>query len=133
MDVEEPSSMRWQSLNMTFVGPLKVVGFTLVVTFGAICLLAFMVKLLHDKSAVYSALAISLFNAIFPIFSWIMTNMEPHKSEGDKQTSLFIKIVLFRWVNTAIVIDVITVSFLLFLFFTYCFFWMNLVSHLHKN
>jgi len=105
---EEPSSMRWQSLNMTFVGRLKILGFTLVITFGAICMLAFMVKLLHDKSAVYSAIAISVFNAIFPIFSWMMTNCEPHKSESDKQTSLFVKIVLFRWVNTAIVIDVIT-------------------------
>ena len=67
--------MGWQSLSMTFIGRLKVVGFTLVVSFGAICLLAIMVKLLHDKSAAYSAVAISLFNAIFTMFSWILTNM----------------------------------------------------------
>ena len=36
------------------------------------------------------------------------TNLESHSSEGDKQTSLYVKIAAFRWVNTAIVITIIT-------------------------
>lgn len=38
-----------------------------------------------------------------------MTNLlESHRSESTKQTSLYLKIVLFRWVTTAIVIFLIT-------------------------
>ena len=36
------------------------------------------------------------------------TGLESHSSEGHKQTSLYIKIAAFRWVNTAIVITIIT-------------------------
>ena len=36
------------------------------------------------------------------------TDLESHRSEGHKQTSLYIKIAAFRWVNTAIVITIVT-------------------------
>jgi len=38
-----------------------------------------------------------------------MTSLEFHPSESSKQSSLYVKIALFRWVNTAIIIAVITV------------------------
>jgi len=56
----------------------------------------------------YSAYAIAAFNVIFPQFCMALTRTEPHKSAGDKQTSLFAKIALFRWVNTVMVIDFVT-------------------------
>jgi hypothetical protein len=34
--------------------------------------------------------------------------LEAHASEGEKQTSLYFKIAAFRWVNTAVVITIIT-------------------------
>mmetsp|Transcript_35507 Transcript_35507/g.71981 ORF Transcript_35507/g.71981 Transcript_35507/m.71981 type:complete len:174 (-) Transcript_35507:2540-3061(-) len=42
------------------------------------------------------------------MFAKALTNMESHASEGQKQTSLYVKIAGFRWVNTAIVITIIT-------------------------
>jgi hypothetical protein len=38
----------------------------------------------------------------------MLTNCEAHSSEGNKQRSLYFKIALFRWVNTAVVITIIT-------------------------
>lgn len=105
---EEPSTIRWQHLNISFFGRLKVLASTLFATFCGIVILAFIVKLLHDKSSVYSAYAIAAFNVIFPQFCMALTRIEPHKSAGDKQTSLFTKIALFRWVNTVMVIDFVT-------------------------
>jgi hypothetical protein len=43
-----------------------------------------------------------------PAFAKILTDCEAHSSEGNKQRSLYFKIALFRWVNTAIVITIIT-------------------------
>jgi hypothetical protein len=57
---------------------------------------------------VYAVLTISLFNSVFPIFAKALTALEAHAGEGEKQTSLYFKIALFRWVNTAIVITIIT-------------------------
>lgn len=107
---EEPSTIRWQHLNMTFFGRLRILTSTLFTTLLAIALLAFIIKLLHDRSSLYSAYAIAAFNQIFPQFCMALTRTEPHKSAGDKQTSLFFKIALFRWVNTVMVIDFLTVS-----------------------
>ena len=53
-------------------------------------------------------MTIALFNSAFPIFAKLLTNIEAHATEGDKQTSLYCKIALFRWVNTAIVITIVT-------------------------
>jgi len=57
---------------------------------------------------VFAAVAISVFNTIFPMFAKAMTNFESHPSESEKQRSLYIKISAFRWVNTAIVMTIIT-------------------------
>lgn len=41
-------------------------------------------------------------------FAKFLTDCEAHSSEGNKQRSLYLKIALFRWVNTAVVITIIT-------------------------
>ena len=50
----------------------------------------------------------SAINSIFPKFAIALTNTERHPSEGLWQTSLYFKIALFRWVNTAFVLTMIT-------------------------
>jgi hypothetical protein len=42
------------------------------------------------------------------MFAKMLTDVEAHSSEGGKQRSLYFKIALFRWVNTAVVITIIT-------------------------
>jgi hypothetical protein len=42
------------------------------------------------------------------VFAKLLTDCEAHSSEGNKQRSLYFKIALFRWVNTAVVITIIT-------------------------
>lgn len=42
------------------------------------------------------------------MFATALTELEQHPSAGYVQTSLFLKIAVFRWVNTAFVLTMIT-------------------------
>jgi threonine/homoserine/homoserine lactone efflux protein len=48
------------------------------------------------------------FNLGYPQLAKFITNFESHRNESKVQTSLYVKIAAFRWVNTAIVITYIT-------------------------
>ena len=104
---EEPNTVRWQDLNEKMKERLKQQLLTTIATFVAIFAIAFLIRYLNDKSVTFSAFGISISNAVFPMFAKFLTSMESHKSEGSKQKSLYGKIALFRWANTAIVSPVL--------------------------
>ena len=104
----EPSTVRWRDLNATFLDKLKIQLFTIGATLVAVALVALIVQIADNASTIGAALAISIANSIFPVFAKLLTNVERHQDEGLKQTSLYFKIALFRWVNTALVISIIT-------------------------
>ena len=82
--------------------------FTFLCTMIAIVLVAVVVNLANDASAIGAAFTISAFSTLFPILAKLLTNFEAHPSEGSKQSSLYFKICFFRWVSTAVVISLIT-------------------------
>jgi diacylglycerol kinase len=105
---DEPSSIRWADLNVKFKDKMKPLITTSIASVLAIALIAFLISVLNDTSAVWAALGISISNSVFPMVAKALTSLERHSSEGLKQTSLYFKIAAFRWVNTAFVITVIT-------------------------
>lgn len=105
---DEPSTIRWKDLNEKFKERLKQQLLTTGCTLGAIVTIAFIVRVCNDASPALSAIVIALFNSVFPMFAKFLCSFEAHSSEGGKQRSLYFKIALFRWVNTAIVITIIT-------------------------
>ena len=105
---DEPNTIRWQDLNEKFKDRLKQQGLTTLCTCAAIVLIAFIVYLCNRASVAGAAFAIAIFNSIFPMFAKFLTEFEAHSAEGGKQRSLYFKIALFRWVNTAVVISIIT-------------------------
>jgi Calcium-activated chloride channel len=90
-----------------FQDRVKQQVFTVACTFGAIIVIAIVVKFCSNVSPLVAAISISVFNAIFPMFAKMLTSCEAHSSEGGKQRSLYLKIAVFRWVNTAVVITII--------------------------
>lgn len=105
---DEPSTIRWQDLNAGFLQKVKEQCLTVFATLCAIVAVAVIVSVANDATAIGAAFAIAAFNSVFPIFAKVLTDLEAHAAEGDKQTSLYFKIAAFRWVNTAIVITIIT-------------------------
>ena len=100
---DEPSTIRWQDLNAGTLQKVKEQTLTALATLAAIIAVAVVVRIANDASVLGAAFAISGFNSAFPIFAKMLTQLEAHASEGEKQTSLYFKIAAFRWVNTAIV------------------------------
>ncbi|KAL3940561.1 MAG: hypothetical protein SGBAC_004917 [Bacillariaceae sp.] len=105
---EEPSTIRWQDLNVTTLQRIKSIIGTGLVTFSGIIVVFIAVSAADNYSFVAGAYTITLFNVAFPLLAKALTNSEPHPSESDFQTSLYFKISFFRWVNTAIVITIVT-------------------------
>lgn len=100
---DEPSTIRWQDLNAGFLQKLKEQGLTAFATICAIVAVAVIVNVANDATPLGAAFAIAAFNSGFPIFAKLLTDLEAHAAEGEKQTSLYFKIAAFRWVNTAVV------------------------------
>ena len=137
-EADEPNTVRWQDLNAKFKERLKQQVITVISTLVAIITVAVVVffasrpsntvlgaaivisgmfwsglaasrlkyRMEHLRSFVLAFLTV--FNSIFPMFAKFLTDLEFHSSEGKKQASLYFKISAFRWVNTAIVITIIT-------------------------
>jgi hypothetical protein len=103
----EPSSVRWLDLGVSSVRKLTVRVVNFVITCGVIALSGFCVDLARKNiGPAFSGPLISIFNAVIPIFIKILMIFERHVTEGSYQTSLYLKITLFRWVNTAILTKV---------------------------
>ena len=106
---DEPSTVRWRDLNVKYIARLKQLFYTTLTTVIAIVVIAFLIWALNDVNVAWAALAIAVTNGIFPTVAKLLTMGESHSSEGGKQTSLYFKIAIFRWANTAIIITIITV------------------------
>lgn len=107
---DEPSTIRWQDLNVKWFAQVKEIAMTTLATICAIAVIALLIWQLNGVNTFAAAMAIAAANMIFPQLAKLMTYAESHATEGGKQTSLYFKIAFFRWVNTAIVITAITVS-----------------------
>lgn len=106
----EPSSIRWGDLDDSLATTQLRLTITTGIAIGLIVAVAFLVREVRTFGATYAAFTISILNVIFPHVAKFLTNIEIHQNEGSRQTSLYMKIVLFRWVITAVVTTVITVS-----------------------
>jgi len=105
---DEPNTVRWQDLNAGGWQKFKERCLTTFVTLVTIVLAAFCIDLANKASVVGAAFTIAVFNSLFPMLAKLLTSFESHASEGRKQTSLYSKVAVFRWVGSAIVIAVIT-------------------------
>lgn len=110
VEPDEPNTVRWSDLNEKFKERMKQQFLTFLCTVAAIALIVFIVHVIDngDLSKAATAYTISIFNFVFPQFAKALTRLEAHASESEIQRSLYFKIAAFRWVNTAIVITLIT-------------------------
>jgi hypothetical protein len=103
---DEPLTIRWKDLNSR--GDVRLIQMivTNIIAAAGMLVTAQLIRFSYEKSAVTGPISISISNLVFPEFAKWLTDFESHFSEGDKQTSLYFKIALFRWINTAILITI---------------------------
>ena len=99
----EPNAVRWLDLSTTtlkriIMRTVNICISLLMVTVAGVCVA-------QVREAVGPSLSgplVSVFNSVIPQIVKILMIFEPHLTEGSFQTSLYIKITFFRWINTAI-------------------------------
>jgi hypothetical protein len=105
----EPSAIRWLSLSESELHSFLVRLCNLVATLGVVNFSGFIVSKVRFRFGAWvAAPLISIFNTLIPLFVKILMIFEPHRTEGSFQTALYMKITLFRWVNTALLTKLIT-------------------------
>jgi len=110
LDVEEgsePSVIRWKDLNKTV--PVLVLQriVTGAITVALIALGFFAVKQAFSYNVNLAAFLIAILNIAVPNLFKVVNALESHSREGSYQASLYAKISIFRFVNTAIVTTMI--------------------------
>lgn len=105
----EPSAVRWLDLSATKLRKGFMRGLNLVLTLLIVSFAGFIVeKARFNVGSWAAAPLISIFNTLIPLIVKILMIFEPHGTEGSFQSALYLKITLFRWVNTAFLIKIIT-------------------------
>lgn len=103
---DEPATIRWKDLNSHFsVRFVQMIATNVIASVGMF-VTALLIQQAYTVSLALGSITISISNLVFPEFAKWLTDFESHFSEGDKQTSLYFKIALFRWINTAILITI---------------------------
>ena len=108
-EAAQPDSVRWNDLKC----PMFEIGLRLLCTFFVTCALVgltgsilFLAR--TEVSTLLFSIILSATNTLIPMIVRILVSYEKHRREGAAQASLYVKITLFRWLNTVIVTWLIT-------------------------
>jgi hypothetical protein len=104
----EPNAVRWRDLHVPTKRKLLLRLITLAITVGLISLAGLVVSRIRDAvGPALAAIVVTIFNSSIPQVLKLLMLLERHTDEGSRQKSLYIKITLFRWVNTGLFSSVI--------------------------
>lgn len=105
----EPSAVRWLDMNVSNFRKIIQRSVTFFLTLGLIALSGFLIsRARSDISPMFFGVVVSVLNFIIPNICKLLMLFESHNTEGGRQTSIYVKITLFRWANTAILTRIIT-------------------------
>lgn len=105
----EPPTVRWQDIGVS--GSIKRTRRALTFLLTVLVILAafLLVRWIWKAyGAEHTSLAIAILNMLMPRVCRYIAFLEIHSSEDKKQRSLNFKTLAFRWINTAIVIHLVT-------------------------
>ena len=106
----EPSAVRWLDLATDDYTRYKGLAQSFFLTLIFITLSSTLIVWRSEAgdNASTVALYIAAMNVTVPALCKFIVNFESHPDEGNRSLSLYVKITLFRWINTAIIITVAT-------------------------
>lgn len=101
--------MRWLDLGAGTVRRIISRVTNLLITMGiVVCAIVAVLNVRKRFSPTLAAYTVTILNSVVPQILKILMIFERHSTEGGFQTSLYLKITVFRWLNTAILPKVIT-------------------------
>jgi hypothetical protein len=105
----EPSSVRWQDLDESFVVQILQRVVTVLITMALIVASCFLVvRVRNDFGTAYAAMTISATNSMFPTLCLYITHVESHRSENSRQASYYFKVTASMWILTTILTAYLT-------------------------
>lgn len=105
----EPDAVRYFDLGAGTIRRVFFRTLNICLTLGIVVLALLAVDRTRQAyGAILSGPLVSVLNSVVPQILKILMKFERHDSEGHFQTSLYLKITLFRWINTAVLIKLIT-------------------------
>ena len=108
-ETPEPSAIRYLDLDTTFIKSLVLQVITFSITIGLVALGGFVVHRTRQSSGpLWAGILTTTLNILIPNVVKLLMLLEKHASEGDRQKSMYLKITIFRWVNTAITVKFVT-------------------------
>jgi hypothetical protein len=110
LEAPEPSEVFYEDVQVNFDLRLRQQSRTLLYTFFMVCISVVICKMIAvGTGPAIAALWITITNIAVPmVIKHFVLKMEDHVSLNAQQLSLFLKLTFFRWMNTAVVIYLIT-------------------------
>ena len=103
MEPSEPSAIRYLNIDVPLMKRTIQFTITLIITLGLVALCGLAVARTRAQVNAFAAgILTTFFNIIIPQIVNLLLLIETHAREDDRQRSLYIKVTIFRWVNTAI-------------------------------
>ena len=108
-ETAEASAVRWLDLSASTLKITVMRIITLLATAVVVGIAGSIVGLVrYNMGAQWAAPLVAVLNTLIPLVVKIIMLFEPHHTEGNFQASLYTKITLFRWFNTALLAKIIT-------------------------
>ena len=104
----EPSAIRWKDLATEESVRRKGLCISTFLTIVLIISSSLFIIWRVEEGDSIVAIYIAMMNVIVPMLCKKLVSFETHPDEGDRSMSLYFKITLFRWVNTAVIITIAT-------------------------
>ena len=97
----EPSSVRWQDLDESFLTKVIHRIITFLLTFALITISCILVLHVRKRfGTAYAAMTITAANSMFPSVCLYITDVESHNSENSRQASYYFKVTASKWILT---------------------------------
>lgn len=108
-EAPEPNAVRWRDLGVLTSQKMVQRLISLSLTVAMIVFAGFVVaRVRRAVGPGLSGIFVTLFNTSIPQIVKLIVLFEKHATEGSRQKSIYLKITLFRWVNTVILTKMIT-------------------------
>ena len=108
-EAPEPNAVRWLDIHVSTSRKFVQRLISLALTVAMIVFAGFVVaRVRRAVGPGLSGIFVTLFNTSIPQIVKLFLLFERHPTEGGRQKSLYLKVTLFRWVNTVILTKMIT-------------------------